>query len=151
MAQNMPGHVRTALVLVVTALRHVIGPWGAFRNEVYDCEYDLGESACKPCRMTPFGAVFVPKPASCVMTDGEGRGETCCENNDGFQYFMKESLAKYHFGSITSMFYPSDDSIEWLAPNQVPAPGRCSWLTGGDLQLAEQARSQRRLAPARDA
>ena len=140
---------RHSKALLALALPNCVrAPFGAFENEVYECEYDLGESACSACRGTRLGAVWVPASPSCVMAVDED----CC-NNDGFQYFLKASLANYHFGYITSMFYPGeDDAIEWLTPNDlggtnniggITAPGRCVW--NGNLQ----ASNHRGLAPPR--
>jgi len=131
--------LRCALLLLAAA-RSVLCLWGAFHNEVYDCEYDLDESACRRCQGTGLGAglTLLPKDAHCVAKAGlaESRVEELCCQNDGFQYFMKESLARYRFGSITSMFYPDGDSIAWLTPNDVPWPGRCSW--NGDYSPGRQ-------------
>ena len=79
--------------------------WGAFERTVYDCEYDLDADACVQCAGTAVGLDWIPKKPSCIH-DSNG----CCQN-DGFEYFMKSSLADYAPGRVTSFFFPRDDMI----------------------------------------
>lgn len=100
--------------------------WGAFEFTVYDCEYDLNEAECKLCAGTRLGIDWKPKEPTCIYS-----AEGCC-NNDGFEYFMKESLANYQPGHITSYFFPRDDMIYWSVgstptPASGAAMGRCVW------------------------
>lgn len=145
--------LRRNAVLAVGVLQCVSAPFGAYRDEVYDCEYDLVEAQCIPCKGRPLGhwlgAVIVPVSPTCVMD----HNDDCCEN-DGYQYFMKESLANWNFGRITSMFYPNEDRIDWLYPdaNVVPVvqpPGRCTWLSGPQVEIARCKTRQRRDMPPR--
>jgi len=144
--------LRRNAVLAAGLLPCVSAPFGAFRDEVYDCQYDLLEAQCTPCKGRQLGAVLVPASPSCVMD----HNDDCCEN-DGYQYFMKESLANWNFGRITSMFYPNEDEITWLHPydsvatasgySQVQPPGRCVWLGSPMVEIARCRVRMRRDKP----
>ena len=119
---------------VVLAL--LIGPttslWGAFEQTVVECEYDLSQAECKSCAGTRVGLDWRPKPASCIFTDG------CCKN-DGFEYFMKATLANYLPGHITSYFFPRNAQIFWMGPEPsvgIAPPGRCAWDGDYEVEIA---------------
>ena len=130
----------TAL-LVTIRFSCVRSLWGAFEYTVEECEYNLNEAACSLCAGTRVGLDWRPLPPTCI-----GHPDGCCKH-DGFEYFMKSSLANYLPGHITSYFFPRDDMIFWMGPEPsagIAPPGRCVW--SGDY-LVEIARCRIMPAP----
>ena len=121
------------VLFVAASLGPASSLWGPFDQTVYDCEFDLDQAACSLCAGTRIGLDWRPIPPSCIYhTDG------CCKH-DGFEYFAKASLAKYHVGRVTSFFYPHNDAIMWLgseAHKSIAAPGRCVWNEDWSVEVA---------------
>ena len=96
--------------------------WGAFDQTVLDCEYDLTQEECNLCAGIQVGLDWKPIPPSCIYSEAG-----CCRF-DGFEYFMKASLANYQPGHVTSFFFPRNDRIFWMGSEPSVAPrGRCVW------------------------
>ena len=120
------------LALLLVRLTLVGSIWGAFEQTVLECEYDLDESSCHFCAGTRVGLDWRAMPPTCIYhPDG------CCQH-DGFEYFMKASLANYVAGHVTSFFFPRDDMIFWMGPEpSVGAPnGKCVWSGDYETEIA---------------
>eukprot|EP00900_Chrysochromulina_parva_P013270 jgi/Chrpa1/21944/Chrysochromulina_OHIO_Genome00004699-RA len=130
--------IRAALLLLGLArLAPVASLWGATDRTVYECEYDLDDAACVECAGTPNGLEWRPRPPSCIHhVDG------CCQArgiNDGYEYFMKSSLARYSPGDVVSYFFPRGDMINWVeadAASGLGPPGRCVWDEDWTVEIA---------------
>ena len=121
------------LVLLTLRIGLVRSLWGAFEQTVYDCEYDLDEAACLMCAGTRVGLDWRPIPPTCIYNP-----EGCCRH-DGYEYFMKSSLANYVPGHLTSYFFPRHDMIFWMGPEPsvgIAAPGRCVWSADYQVDIA---------------
>ena len=112
----------------------VVALWGAFEQTVYDCEYELSETECLECAGTKVGLDFRPKEPTCIHSLSG-----CCKSVDGFEYFMKTSLANYLPGDITSYFFPVGDAIFFMGPEPsagITPPGRCVWSGDYHVEIA---------------
>ena len=131
------------LVLLTLRIGLVRSLWGAFEQTVYDCEYDLDEAACLMCAghaLDLIGGRY-RRPAYTTL-------RACCRH-DGYEYFMKSSLANYVPGHLTSYFFPRHDMIFWMGPSHRSALPRRGVafgvrITRWTLRVARSFRLRRR-------
>ena len=105
-------------------------PWGGMDQNLLDCEYDLPQHACPTCEGAPLGLAGGMPDAVVALTPRCIEAEGGCCEHDGFEYFLKASLARYQSGNVVSFFYPGKaDMVSWVARDD--ADCRCSkwrWL-----------------------
>ena len=114
-------------------------PWGGMDQNLLDCEYDLPQHACPTCEGAPLGLAGGMPDAVAALTPRCIEAEGGCCEHDGFEYFLKASLARYQSGNVVSFFYPGKaDMVSWVARDDamaggredrgsISAPGRCVW------------------------
>ena len=135
------GVFSSVLCVHLLLLRTTRASWGAWTEPIFECEYDLDQAACELCQGPWHGAAPLPVSPNCIHTL-----TGCCSSapppsakgdRRRWEYFLKESLERYHGGGVVSYFFPHDDLIMWVAGGQgsltpepgnlIPAPGRCAW------------------------
>ena len=135
-------------------------PWGGMDQNLLDCEYDLPQHACPTCEGAPLGLAGGMPDAVVALTPRCIEAEGGCCEHDGFEYFLKASLARYQSGNVVSFFYPGKaDMVSWVARDDamaggredrgsISAPGRCVW--SNDWTVRPPARRVTRARPPRD-
>ena len=130
-------------------------PWGGMDQNLLDCEYDLPQHACPTCEGAPLGLAGGMPDAVVALTPRCIEAEGGCCEHDGFEYFLKASLARYQSGNVVSFFYPGKaDMVSWVARDDamaggredrgsISAPGRCVW--SNDWTVRPPARRVTRL------
>ena len=132
-------------------------PWGGMDQNLLDCEYDLPQHACPTCEGAPLGLAGGMPDAVAALTPRCIEAEGGCCEHDGFEYFLKASLARYQSGNVVSFFYPGKaDMVSWVARDDamaggredrgsISAPGRCVW--SNDWTVRPPARRVTRTRP----
>ena len=116
---------RLLAVLLAALAGTAHAPWGGMDQNLLDCEYDLPQHACPTCEGAPLGLAGGMPDAVAALTPRCIEAEGGCCEHDGFEYFLKASLARYQSGNVVSFFYPGKaDMVSWVARDDAMAGGR---------------------------